>query len=107
MSSLYSMKVVSPDSGSHIIAVIPRYYGFADAVLTLSNLSKDVDEEVAHTEQLADGVLDISFDYAFNEGEKYTVKLMESNEVIWRGNLFATTQETQDFDITKNYYSYG
>ena len=94
------MKTVNPNDTTHIIGVIPRYYGFVDAVLTLSSLADNVDEAVAYTSVLTDGVLAITFDYTFIERDKYTVKLVEVNEVVWRGQIFATEQETQDFDIT-------
>ena len=101
------MRVVLPASASHTIAVVPRYYGFVGAVLTLTSLVKDVDAVVAHTENLVDGVLEISFDYDFDEGDRFTVKLMEADEVVWRGEIFATAQDVQNFDVSKNYYSYG
>lgn len=100
------MKVVNPNSATHIIGIVPRYYGFEGAVLTLTNLAKDYESVVAHTELLVAGVLEITFDFTFEERDKYTFKLMEGTEVIYRGQLFATEQDTQDFDITVNYYSY-
>jgi len=101
------MKVVNPNNTTHIIGIIPRYYGFVDAVLTLSSLTDDKDEVVAYTSVLTEGVLSITFDYDFTERDKYTVKLIEIDEVVWRGQIFATEQETQDFDITENYFTYG
>ena len=101
------MKVVNPNDASHTIGVVPRYYGFTGAVLTLSNLAKDEEEVVSHTELMVDGVVEIGFDFTFTERDKYTMKLTEGTEVIYRGQLFATDQETQDFDITVNYFTYG
>jgi hypothetical protein len=101
------MKVVDPNDTTHVIDIIPRYYGFVDAVLTLSSLADNVDEAVAYTSVLTNGVLAITFDYDFTERNKYTVKLIEIDEVVWRGQIFATDQATQDFDITKTYFTYG
>jgi hypothetical protein len=100
------MKVVNPDDTSHTIGVVPRYYGFTGAVLTLTSLAKDVDIVVSHTELMVSGVLTIGFDFDFIERDKYSIKLLEGTEVVYRGQLFATDQEPQDFDITVNYYSY-
>lgn len=100
------MKVVNPNSTTHLIGIIPRYYGFGVTVLSLKNLSENVSDEVAHTIQMVSGFADITFDYAFNERDKYSITLTEGDEVVYRGLLFATDQETQDFDITKNYFSY-
>jgi hypothetical protein len=100
------MKVVNPDEASHTIGVIPRYYGFTGAILTLTSLAKDVNQVVSHTESVVDGVLTIGFDFDFIERDKYSIKLLEGTEVVYRGQLFATDQATQDFDITVNYYSY-
>jgi hypothetical protein len=99
------MNVVNPEDSSHVIAVIPRYYDFGETVLTLSN-SIDDDEIVTHTTSVTNGILSISFDFTFVERDKYDVKLTEGTEVVYRGKLFATEQEAQDFDITVNYISY-
>lgn len=100
------MKVVNPNNESHTIGIVPRYYGFTDVVLTLSNLSKDEEEIVAFTSSVVAGVVDINFDFTFTERDKYTMKLTEGDEVVFRGQLFATEQATQDFEITVNYFSY-
>lgn len=101
------MKVVKPSDTTHTIYVIPRYYGFTDAVLTLSNLSKDINEVISHSSSVTNGILEIIFDYTFVEGDKFTMKLVEVDEVVNRSDIMATEQETQDFDVSKNYYTYG
>ena len=106
MSSLNNMKVVNPNDVSHLIGAIPRYYGFAGAVLTLTNETTKVETEVAYTEQIIAGVMELSFDFDFNEGDKFAIKLSEGTEIVYRGKLFATSQETQNFKNSVNYYSY-
>jgi len=99
-------QVVDPNNTTHTIEVIPRYYDFTGAALTLTNLAKDFDQVVTHTESTTNGVLSIEFDFTFTERDKYTVKLEEGTDVVYRGQLFATDQESQDFDITVNYLTY-
>ena len=79
---------------------------FYFAAFTLTNLAKGEDQVVTHTENLVSGVLEIGFDFTFTERDKYSMKLEEGTEVVYRGQLFATDQAPQDFDITVNYYSY-
>lgn len=98
------MKVVDPENTTHTIYVIPRYYDFDTTVLTLSSLGYSTN--VNHSTNTVNGLTEISFDFTFTERDKYEIKLSEGSEIVYRGQLFATEQETQDFDITVNYITY-
>lgn len=100
------MRVVKISETTHTIGIVPRYYDFSDAVLTLTNTATNESEVLEHTEVINAGVLDLGFTYQFKERDKFTIKLVEGSEVIYRGKLFATEQSPQEFDITVNYFSY-
>jgi len=98
------MKVVNPNNTTHTIQIIPRYYDFGTTVLTLTSLGTSTN--VTHTATTTNGITEIEFDFDFTERDKYEIKLTEGTEIVYRGQLFATEQETQDFNITVNYISY-
>jgi len=100
------MKVVSPNDTSHTLTFIPRYYPTTAISFTLINEVTKVEETITTTNSVTDGILSVSFDYTFAERDKYNIKISEGNEIVYRGDLFCTEQEPQDFDITLNYITY-
>lgn len=99
------MKVVSPDDTSHSITFIPRYYPTTGMVLTLINEVTKVESIVLNNNSVLDGIVTINFDFTFKERDQYNMIVSEL-EIVYRGDIFATSQATQDFDTTKNYISY-
>ncbi len=102
------MKIVNPTNETHSIELIPRYYNnLANLDLLLINESTNESFEVVNTFSVTDGKLTLTFDFDFLNNDRYSFKLSQENEIVFRGNIFATTQETQDFKQTNNlYYEY-
>lgn len=102
------MKIVNPINESHSVELIPRYYNNLDNLdLLLINESTNESFEVENTFSVNDGKLTLNFDFDFLDSDRYSFKLSQENEIVFRGNIFATTQETQDFKQTNNlYYEY-
>lgn len=99
------MKVVNPNDTNHLIVLIPRYYPLGTIKLSLFNESTSFEEYVANTYIVLNGVLSIDFDYTFKEGDRYQIKIEDGTNVLYRGLLLATTQETEDY-IARNQYFY-
>lgn len=97
------MIVVSPSDSSHILDIIPRYNPTNNVSLVLKN----EDTKVSTSEELTwvdgGGFITLqSFTKTFIEGQRFSVKLTDSvdtDNVIWRGKLFATVQITQKYRI--------
>lgn len=100
------MKVVLPIDTTHLIALIPRYYTSDALVLELYNELKQTKEIVPCIYIIQNGLMTITFDYNFIENDKFTIKISDSNGVIYRDKLIATSQNTQDFKSTKDLYYY-
>lgn len=100
------MKVVNPIDSSHQIVIIPRQYTYTILVLELYNEETQVKEIVANTFSTLDGLLTIGFDYNFIDGQKFQIKITEDSEVLYRGKLIVTTQNTQTFKASKDLYYY-
>jgi len=100
------MKVVLPIDTTHLIALIPRYYTSDALVLELYNEVTQTKEIVPCIYIIQNGLMTITFDYDFIENDKFTIKISDSNGVIYRDKLISTSQTTQDFKSTKDLYYY-
>ena len=100
------MKVVNPNDGSHTIQLIPRIYPFNSLVLELKDEQTKIAVIVTNTYIVSDGVMTINFDFDFTNKEKFEIKITENDNVVYRGKIIATTQDSQDFKLTKDLYFY-
>lgn len=101
------MAVLNPNDTSHSITVIPRFAYSPELTLSLYSEEDRESVDVANTSTQLDGFVTISFDYTFKENDKHQVKLTDSNgDVVYRGELFATSQNPQEYQQTKDLYYY-
>ena len=98
------MNVVNPNNISHEIQVIPRFYPTDELVFTLYNEATQIETDVIYL--VENGVLTFTFDFNFTDGQKFQFKILEGTEIVYRGKLIATTQETQGYLTDKNEYYY-
>ena len=127
------MKRLDPNLTSHTITLVPR---FDDIDFTCNLLLQDsqdlllqngntlllnaeclpiyiynegtrVEDLVDSQPSYVDGKLQVEFDYTVAEGETFQIKIVNGTEIVYRGKLIATEQETQDYQITKDHYTYG
>jgi len=101
------MKVINPNNQINTIKLIPRFKDVeAFDLLLINETTKEETTFFIDNYSYIDGVLVFDLDFATNEGDKYEFKLSILNEVLYRGKIFATSQEPQDFDLTKDLYIY-
>lgn len=100
------MKVVNPNNNTHAISIIPRSY-VEPIVLELYNEVTQIETIVANSITVTDGILLITFDFTFSEGDKYQIKLSKDSEILYRGKLLATSQDPQKYKLTNGIYFYG
>lgn len=105
--SLYYMKIVLPNVTTHNVDLIPRFYPFDSIKLHLRNEATKEVNVLDVTYVVLNGVMTINFDFNFENKAKYEMKLIDLNETIfYRGKIFCTYQESQDFKLTKDLYFY-
>jgi len=98
------MKVINPNLTEHKIIFIPRRYELGTVELELRNETGNKLTVITDLLILGNnGVLSLTFDYTFTEGERYSFKLYDTDGVIYRGRLFVTTREEE---ATENYITY-
>jgi hypothetical protein len=100
------MNVVNPQDTDHQIDFIPRFYPSDEIVINLFNEGKQTTETIENTYTITDGQMIVAFEYDFIEGERFQIKITEGVNVVYRGRLFATTQDPQNYNPTANAYYY-
>jgi hypothetical protein len=100
------MKVINPNNTTHEITLIPRYYPTGVIVLQLYDEVSQVFNDVPNLYLVENGVMTISFDFNFDEGGKYQLKITQDGDIIYRGKLKVTSQNTQEFKDTNDLYFY-
>ena len=96
--------IIEDGNGSFIEGSIQE--DFLSVVITDS--FKDVSNSLDNTFEVLNGKLIITFDYDFRSESRYDVAVtyINTSEVIYRGAMVATTQETQEYKLTKDKYYY-
>lgn len=100
------MIVINPNNTAHVIKLIPRFYPTDAIVFNLYNETLQTSENLDNEYMIVNGIMSIGFDLECVEGAKYQIKITENDTVIFRGKLFATTQNTETFKATKDLYYY-
>ena len=100
------MKVVNPNNTNHDIKLISRVYPVEALDLLLYNESTQIETSVTNTYIVQNGFLNLNFDFTFVEGDKFQIKILELTNVIYRGKLIATSEDTQTYLNDNNEYYY-
>lgn len=101
------MKVILPTNTTHTIKFIPRFE--TSDTLSLNLVKEGINSETTQTPTyvINNGVMSLTFDLDTVEQDRYSFKLVdESDNVVYRGKIFTTSQTTQDFKLTKDTYIY-
>lgn len=99
------MKVLNPSNTSHSITLYPREYPTGDLSLDITKEGYNTLVTLTPTYSVADGVMTLNFDLEGVEQDRFSIKLTKNDTVIYMGKLFFTSQETQDFKLTKFVYA--
>lgn len=100
------MIVINPNNTAHVIKFPPRFRPNGNLTLNLFNEALQTSENLDNEYMINDLTISMSFDLECVEGAKYQIKITEDDTVIFRGKLFATTQNTETFKATKDLYYY-
>jgi len=100
------LKILNPDNTTHIITLQPRFEPTAVLVVEFTNKVSKVITIADDIYTYDKGVMNIMFDFTCLEGEQYFIKITKNETVIFRGSIFCTNQEPQDYKITKDKISY-
>jgi len=101
------MKLIDPDTETHVIRLIPRINLTTDLVIKIKNEATKESFELNPTDvYISNGIMTIVISYLFEDKQKYEMKLMSRDTVVYRGNLITTKQNSQDYKLTNGLYYY-
>jgi hypothetical protein len=99
--------IVNPNLTTHTIKLVPRFSTSNVLTLTVtdSTLGTSTDLTTTYTTG-GDYKLALTFEYTFTNESSYQLKLTDSvtNEIVYRGLVLATTQNSQTYKLTDNRY---
>lgn len=98
------MIVVNPDNANNTLSFLPRYYQDSSVNISVSILNEDTRGSVTQnitSITKSEGFMSFSTDADFTNNVTYSIKVVENvlNDVIFRGKIFATTQNKQNYSI--------
>ena len=100
------MKVVNPNNTNHDVKLISRVYPVETLDVLLYNESTQIETSVPNAYIVQNGFLNLNFDFTFVEGDRFQIKILELTNVIYRGKLIATSEDTQKYLNDNNEYYY-
>lgn len=110
------MNVINPNNITHEIQVIPRYYSDSDTITLVLYDEASQEETIITLDNPAfsfsnnfvflEDFLQVKFNFTFLEGNRFQFKIVDNTEIVYRGKIIATTQETQNYLTDKNEYYY-
>tara|TARA_R110000772_G_scaffold210188_1_gene320719 strand:+ start:63 stop:374 length:312 start_codon:yes stop_codon:yes gene_type:complete len=100
------MIVVNPTDTIHTFSIVPRFTPDVNLTLSLYNEVERSTEDISNSYYMDNGNLNIKFTKTFTDKGKWSIKISQVSEVIYRGKIFSTTQDPQDYKITNGLYIY-
>ena len=101
------MIVVNPTDVTHNVEIVSRKSP-SSTTFTLElkdDITKVVTSIVVSYTVVNQGRINFSFDHNFNSGDSYQIKILDvDNTILYRGLLYATSQVTQEFELTDGKY---
>lgn len=97
---------IFPSNTTHFIRFIPRFEPIGALVMQLYKEETQQFQDIPNTYTYKDGVVEVNFDLNVVDYDKFQIKIINQFGVIYRGKLFVTSQETQEFKATKDKYYY-
>lgn len=100
------MIVLLPTNITHEITFIPRFMPTGILTLELYDETLQTTETIDNAYAYANGLATMTFNLICAESQKFQLKILEDTQVIYRDKIFVTSQNTQEFKVTKDHYYY-
>lgn len=95
------MKIINQDNTIHTLLIVPRKP--ISGGLTL--IIEDNPQEVIYVQE--NERITLQFEFLARKDQEYSFKLVNDNEIIYRGLLFATSEQPQNYEQTKGIFYFG
>lgn len=99
------MNILKPIPDIQEIKIIPRKY-IENVQVVISDQLTRVDTEFTASTVIDNGMMVISGSFDLREGAFYTLRVYNTDEVLFTGRIFCTEQaDLQNYEMTKNQYT--
>tara|TARA_R110000803_G_scaffold11670_1_gene34702 strand:+ start:32 stop:337 length:306 start_codon:yes stop_codon:yes gene_type:complete len=98
--------IINPTKQTHTLRVIPRFNPSTSLVLNIKDTTTNLDEDVllgsyAFT---TTGGIEFDFDFEATDETRYQITIKQGTEIVYRGIMIATSQDTQEYQLTNDKY---
>ena len=98
---------VNTNDTTHEIKVTPRFFPCTSIDIHIKDSYKGTDTVIECEYREHNNLLYLTFDYDFTDESNYQVKVLDTDlEIIFRGEVLSTTQDTQEYSSTSNRYKW-
>jgi hypothetical protein len=94
------MKIVYPNNTTHKIKLIPRFTPVGVCEFIIEGYTQVIDY------QFLDGVFTFYFTFTFKNKDRFSFYIINQGEILYRGKIYATASETQNYKQTDEVYEY-
>ena len=100
---------VNTNNTTHEVLLTPRYFPCNIIEVHVKDSFKGIDTIVECNYEERNNLLVVIFDYNFEDESNYQIKIIDANsqDLVFRGELLSTTQETQQYSVTNNRYNWN
>ena len=101
------LNILNPNETTHSIILQPRFIPSGDLIVYLTNDITEVVTTLSNSYTYVSGVLIATFDLDVLAEDKFSIKINNQSKIIYKGSIFCTSQDSQDFKLTQGIYKYA
>mgnify|MGYP003655006420 CR=1 FL=1 len=98
--------IINPTNTTHTLRITPRFNPSSSLVLSIKDTTTNLDEDISLSSYsfTTTGAIEFEFDFEATDETRYQATLRQVKEVVYRGILIATSQDTQEYQLTNDKY---
>jgi len=98
--------IINPINTTHTLRIIPRFNPSDSLVLNIKDTTTNLDEDISLSSYAftTTGGIEFDFDFEATDETRYQITIKEGDEVVYRGISIATSQDTQEYQLTNDKY---
>ena len=100
--------IINPSDTDHTLKVVPRFYPCNHIKVIIKDTTTGIELTEPSKYRKIGNKLSFDFSLTCIEETRYQITLSDNdtNEVIYRGIMIATNQDTQEYQLTKDKFYY-
>jgi len=98
--------IINPINTTHTLRIIPRFNPSDSLVLNIKDTTTNLDDDISLSSYAftTTGGIEFSFGLVATNETRYQLTISEGTEIVYRGIAIATSQDTQEYQLTNDKY---